>query len=190
MALATARGQHMDVDNVGDEQDYWNVVSAKSTPFYGSAVEVGGIIGGAKSSVCQRLFDMGILMGEIVQLHDDLFDAFAKPAKPDWERPQNNLLMLYVMTADHPDREEFQRLSTEVFDPQKLNRGQEILIRSGAVSFCAYQLLQRYQKLNQMTEELEIAKPDELKELFDVQFQPAMMLLQKVGAEIPPTLFR
>jgi len=53
------------------------------------------------------LTKVGALVGETQQLHDDLDDALAVPAQPDWRRPRNNLLTLYALTVDHPERERF-----------------------------------------------------------------------------------
>ncbi len=40
LALKTAYGQWLDVQNLSGEDDYWKVVEAKSTPFYGVALQV------------------------------------------------------------------------------------------------------------------------------------------------------
>ncbi len=50
---------------------------------------------------------LGVRFGEIIQIMDDLDDAFQSPAKPDWQRQDNNLAILYAKTADHPAQAQF-----------------------------------------------------------------------------------
>jgi len=92
LALNTALGQHWDAQNLKGEENYWKVVRAKSTPFYGAALHIEALLGGASPEVADRLKDLGIIFGEIIQLHDDLLDAFQVPANPDWIQGRNNLL--------------------------------------------------------------------------------------------------
>ena len=84
LALATALGQHLDVQHLEGEANYWKVVRAKSTPFYGAALHVGALLGNATPEVAEGMRDLGVLLGEIIQIHDDLLDAFHTPANPDW----------------------------------------------------------------------------------------------------------
>ncbi len=106
MALATAQGQHLDIQNLTGEENYWRVVQAKSTPFYGACYQVGAILGNGNEDVIAGFYEFGKLTGEIIQLDDDLADAFQKPANADWREGRNNLLILYASAADHPDREQ------------------------------------------------------------------------------------
>ena len=43
LALNTALGQHWDAQNLKGEENYWKVVRAKSTPFYGAALHIGAL---------------------------------------------------------------------------------------------------------------------------------------------------
>lgn len=186
MGLATAYGQQLDVENRGDEADYWRVVRAKSTPFYGAAFEVGALLGGADPATTNALKEVGLLLGEIVQLHDDLFDVFAVPAKPDWNRPENNLLLLYALTADYPEKVQFQEMIRRVpLDEQSLQEVQRILIRSGAVSYCVYNLIQRHREAIAQVKTLQLVDQEAILNPMRDQTIPALALLKDVGAQLP-----
>ena len=186
MGLATAYGQQMDVENRGVEEDYWRVVRAKSTPFYGCALEIGAILGGADPATTKELKETGLLLGEIVQLHDDLFDVFAVPAKPDWNRPENNLLLLYAISAEYAKKNEFLSMIEQIRDDEaNLREIQSILIRSGAVSYCVYNLLERHREAIERVTSLDLVDPQALIQPIKDQTFPALKLLREVGAELP-----
>ena len=190
MMLDTALGQRMDVLNEGGETEYWQVAFAKSSPFCRSAFTVGAILGGGDERTIAALTKVGALVGETQQLHDDLDDALAIPAQPDWRRPRNNLLTLYAMTIDHPDRERFIELLSNVDDLDNLRQAQSILSRCGAVSYCAYHLVKRHQEAFDLVEGLELADMPALNEFMDNHFLPAMMLLERAGMKDPKRLLR
>ncbi|MCA9973729.1 MAG: polyprenyl synthetase family protein [Anaerolineales bacterium] len=150
MALDTARGQDFDVQNLPGEAGYWQIVEAKSTPFYGACYQLGAILSGADEALCARFYEFGALTGEIIQLNDDLADAFQTPANADWREGRNNLLLLYAQTAVHPERERFLHLLPRIDDPDALKAAQQILISSGAVSYCAYQLIERHREAHEL----------------------------------------
>jgi geranylgeranyl pyrophosphate synthase len=188
-ALVTAAGQELDVRNLTGEENYWRVVRAKSTPFYGLALQLGALAAGADAAVVQGLFDLGIVFGEIIQLYDDLVDAFETPANPDWGEGRNNLAILYAGTADHPQRDRFLRLRPAAADPQILEDAQRILIECGAVSFCAYQIVRRQRAGRERLERLALADPAPLREMLDRQAQPLAAWLAGLGVSLPSALF-
>ena len=188
-ALVTAAGQELDVRNLTGEENYWRVVRAKSTPFYGLALQLGALAAGADAAVVQGLFDLVIVFGEIIQLYDDLVDAFETPANPDWGEGRNNLAILYAGTADHPQRDRFLRLRPAAADPQILEDAQRILIECGAVSFCAYQIVRRQRAGRERLERLALADPAPLREMLDRQAQPLAAWLAGLGVSLPSALF-
>jgi geranylgeranyl pyrophosphate synthase len=176
----------MDVENRGEEADYWKVVRAKSTPFYGTALEIGALLGGADHATTKALKEVGLLLGEIVQLHDDLFDVFAVPAKPDWKRPENNLLLLYALTGEYSEKSEFQVLIGEMRgEKDQLEDLQRLLIRSGAVSYCIYNLIERHRSAIERAMSLDLIDPEAIIDPIRHQTIPALKLLTEVGAELP-----
>ena len=184
-ALTTAFGQNLDVQNLGGEENYWKIVQAKSTPCFSAAFYMGALLGQASLEVAGRLHDFGVLTGEVIQIWDDLSDALQSPASPDWIQGRNNLAILYALTADHPDRARFRALLPQIDDPQALQAAQHILIRCGAASYCAYQVVQRYQAARQLLDSTPLADPAPLFDLLAGQREPLVALLKNVGAEIP-----
>jgi geranylgeranyl pyrophosphate synthase len=189
-ALATCYGQDLDVQNLRGEANYWRVVSAKSTPFYGAALQVGAFLGGAAPAVAQGLYDLGVRIGEITQIFDDLMDAFQTPANPDWLEGRNNLALLYATTAQHPQRQRLLELMPESADPARLAEGQRILISSGAVSYCVYQLFQRYQAGRAALDTLSLADAAGMQELLQLQVEPVVHWLPTIGAATPEEVAR
>jgi geranylgeranyl diphosphate synthase, type I len=184
MALETARGQHLDVQNLSGEENYWRVVEAKSTPFYGACYQIGAILGGGDEELIERFYQLGKLTGEIIQLDDDLTDAFQKPANADWYEGRNNLLVLYASTADHPQRDAFLALLPQIGDAAALEDAQKILISSGAVSYCAYQLIMRYRAAKQMLEKINLVNPQPLASILDTFAESLVKFLKLSGLEV------
>ncbi len=188
MALTTALGQQWDAQNLAGEENYWKVVRAKSTPFYAAALHVGALLGGAEAGVAEGLRDFGALIGEVIQIQDDLLDAFQTPANPDWKQGRNNLLLLYALTAQHPARPRFLELLSRIDDPSALQEAQQVLIGCGAISYAVYQLIQRYHAARQRLDALPLADPTPMQALLDRQTQPLASLLKTIGVDVPEEL--
>lgn len=189
LALQTAKGQEMDVQDISGEEAYWRLVRAKSAPYYAEAFRMGAQLAGADASVAETLACVGTLFGEIIQIHDDLEDAFAVPAKPDWERQQNNLLILYGTTVDHPERDRFIQLCMEIEKGDNLQEAQQLLVQSGAVSYGIYQALHREQQAQRLLEEVAPPNPEPITELFLRYRAPFTQFLQEIGVDSPETYF-
>jgi len=183
-ALATAAGQQLDVKNFQGEEDYWKVVTAKSTPFYGAALRLGALIGGAGKEVSSGMYELGVIIGEIIQLEDDLADALERPANADWLQGRNNLLILFARTADHQNRQRFQELITQIDQPASLIEAQDILVSSGAVGYCAYQLVGRYRRARRLLAELGLFDSSPLDDIFDSYADTLIDMLRLSGQEI------
>lgn len=159
-ALRTALGQDLDAQNLEGEAAYWRVVAHKSTPFYAATLEMGALLGGAAPEVCAGLHTVGERLGEIIQLNDDVVDAFETPANPDWCQGRNNLLILYARTASHPEQAAFGRLQAEAAQtPAALAEAQQLLIRCGAVSYAVYQLVERAAQAHSLLSALPLKAP-------------------------------
>jgi geranylgeranyl pyrophosphate synthase len=204
-ALETARGQHLDFQSLAaegqeGEESYWEVVRTKSTPFYGTALHVGALLGDAEPQAAESLRDLGLLFGEVIQIQDDLLDAFQVPANPDWTQQRPNLAILYGRTADHPDRGLLRQLADELGhhathgaspcadDERRLRQAQRILIDCGAVSYCAYHLIARHREARRMLAGLPVPKPQPIARLVAQQTQPLIQILQSRGIDVPADL--
>jgi geranylgeranyl pyrophosphate synthase len=185
MALTMAYGQDLDSQNLSGEDNYWKVTRAKSSSYFGTAMHIGALLGNAPPEVAERLRDLGALTGEVIQLHDDLKDALEIPANPDWKQKRNNLLFLYALTADHPDRDRFKDLQSQVDDPGVLRDAQQILIRCGAVSYAVYHICRRYQAGRKILEGMPLADPAPLQTVLVQYIRPVVELLNNLGIEVP-----
>ena len=188
MALTTALGQNFDVQNLSGEENYWHVIGTKSTPYYAAALHVGAVLAKSEPSVAKRLHQFGVLTGEIIQVHDDITDALEQPANPDWNRGHNNLLILYALTANHPDRDKFRTLLPQIDDTNALRAAQQILIHCGALSYAVYHIAQRCKTARQLVASTPFTDPTPLHHLLAWYATPLVVLLKNVGAEIPPEL--
>jgi geranylgeranyl pyrophosphate synthase len=83
MILKTAFGQYMDVQVPDDEAAYWQIVQTKSSPYFGSAIQIGALYAGAAMDVANQLRRFGDLYGEMIQIHDDMHDSMERPTNPD-----------------------------------------------------------------------------------------------------------
>ncbi len=180
--LDTARGQHHDGGPSTSEADYWRIVEAKTPPLLSAALAIGGVLGGASRRITERLFDIGFPLGKIVQINDDLSDVMSAEAQPDWLRPSHNLALLYATTADHGDRGRIAELSGRVEDPEALAEAQAILVRCGAVSYCAYHLIELHRAARAILATASLPDLRPLEALLDRQLEPLDQLLQAAGA--------
>jgi geranylgeranyl pyrophosphate synthase len=188
MGLTMAYGQDLDARNLSGEENYWKVTHAKSSSYFGTAMFAGAIMGNASPEIAKQLYTLGAMTGDVIQIHDDLKDALETPANPDWKQGRNNLLFLYAQTADHPDRERFLALRSQVDDPTALREAQQILMRCGAVSYGLYHICQRYTASLKMLEDTQLADPLPLKEVILKYIIPLVEMLKELGVAIPPEL--
>ncbi len=145
MAVSTAYGQHLDCEPRLAESHYWHVVRSKSGPFFGTALFLGALYGGASHDQARVLERFGRLYGEIVQIQDDLHDAMETPANPDWIMGRAPLPILFALVVDHPARDRFIELRANIQEGDNLSAAQEILVRCGAISYGVDQILKRHQ---------------------------------------------
>lgn len=181
MALATAHGQSLDARELRDEEEYWQVVGTKTPPLFAAAFSIGSLLGGAPPEVVEQLGRLGRILGLCVQVSDDLLDALQSPAAADWSRRPNNLPILYAMTADHPEREAFLKLSAHAADPEALAAAQAILVRSGALSYCAFKMLELIHEARSLLEGLPLASTEAIARLFDAHTAPIHRLFAAAG---------
>jgi len=190
MLLTTALGQHMDAQNPQDEETYWELVRTKSSPFFGAALRVGALFGGADPEISAQIEKFGRLYGEMIQIHDDLNDTMDTPANPDWVQGRSPLPILFAQVVDHPDRKRFLELHQNIAESDALAEAQTILIRCGAVSYCIDQLLRRVQAAQEILASTLLARPKKLAGLLTDVVDPVKNLFTEIGVEQPETLLQ
>lgn len=177
MYLTTAYGQSLDVQAPSSEAGYWEVTKTKSSPFFGTALQLGALAGDASIEIAEKLKELGCLYGEMIQIHDDMHDSMETPANPDWIQGRSPLPILFTSLVQHPDRERFIRLKAQVSSADALQEAQEILIRCGAISYCADELMQRHQKAIEFLNDIPLVKHEPISTLFDEMIAPVDKLL-------------
>ncbi|MFW6068866.1 MAG: polyprenyl synthetase family protein [Chloroflexota bacterium] len=178
--LVTAYGQYLDVQHIVDETAYWRVTRLKSAPFFGAALHTGALAAAAPSSTARSLRQFGRLYGEIVQIHDDLKDVFARPASPDWRANSAALPILFAETVNHPQRQRFATLKRRVAEQDALLEAQSILIRCGAVSYCVDQALRRHGLMRQLLSTIPLEVPAPLEDLLEALIAPIEALIDGI----------
>jgi geranylgeranyl pyrophosphate synthase len=181
MILKTTLGQYWDTKAPEDEQAYWRLVKTKSSPFFGSALQSGALLGGASFEVAATLAELGCLYGEMIQIHDDMNDVMEVPANPDWAEKRSPLPILFARLVDHSDRLRFLEICEDISTSEILAEAQAILIRSGAISYCIDQLIYRYQAARNILDSVPLTQRDNLDHLFEEVIAPVHHLFESLG---------
>lgn len=188
MSIGTAYGQDLDTRKFRDEEEYWQTVKAKTPPLFGAAFRMGALLGGAPGPLADGLEVLGGLLGCFIQVSDDLSDSLKTPASADWLRPSNSLPILYAMTAEHPARERFLELSTRLDDPEALAEAQKILLKSGAVSYCVFKMMEVSQEARTVLSRLPLRNPEPIEQILTAHLRPLHKMLESAGVEEPEAL--
>lgn len=188
MSIGTAYGQDLDARELRTEEEYWQTVKAKTPPLFGAAFRIGALLGGAPEPVVDGLEVLGGILGCFIQVSDDLSDALQTPASADWLHRFNNLPILYAMTAEHPARGRFLELSARPDDPEALAEAQKILLKSGAVSYCAFKMMEFSQEARIVLDRLPLRDSEPVERILTAHLRPLYKLLESVGVEEPAAL--
>lgn len=186
--LKTAYGQHLDVQETVSEEQYWAAVEAKSTPYYGSGFFLGAVVGGANNQLAARLRQFGQYIGKMIQVSDDLADVYQVPACPDWRRGSGNLAILYARLADYPARHRFETLLPKISERPALEEAQQILLSSGAASYCIYQLLHLAKEARAVLDNCTLAEPTLLQHFLAERVSHLITLLEENDMSLPEDL--
>ena len=181
-SIRTSQGQDLDALGAKDEDDYWRIVEAKTPPLFASAFQIGALLGGADDGLIGQMGEFGHAFAMHVQITDDLSDALEIPARDDWKRPLNNLAIHYAMTVQHEERQAFLDLIPRVQELDALTEAQEILFRSGAVSFCTWNMLERYRTLGRLFHAMNLQDQKPLRDLLHEAALAPQSMLEAGGA--------
>lgn len=188
MALGTAYGQGLDIRAAQSEEEYWQIVEAKTPPLFGAAFEIGALLGGAPAGTIERMEQVGRALGRFIQVSDDLSDALQTPAQVDWNKPSNNLAILYALTARHPARERFREIVQRSGDPEALAEAHQILLKSGAISYCTFKMLELSQRAQEILDRTPLHRPEPVARVLRLNVKPVHRLLETIGVEEPELL--
>ena len=182
MLYTTALGQSLDLQNPSTEEGYWQLVKTKSAPFFGAALYLGGIFGGIDLREAQLLERLGGLYGEIIQIHDDLGDALATTANPDWLLGRASLPILFAQNVRHPQQARFTELRQAIPQAETLAEAQAILLQCGAISYGAQQILHKHQTACELLATMTLQSAGVLRSLLDELVRPIEVMFEQLSA--------
>lgn len=185
MNLKIAHVQELATQNKVNEDLYWKIVHGKSGNICGSSMKMGAILGEASSQELEILYSIGKHMGEIGQISNDLRGAFQKQVNPDWNMPGSSLPILLALTAEHEYLDELKELmSQDLSQEGRLERAQDLLIKSGAVSRCCDHISQRLLLVHQKLDESRVPKKEHLYENIGEDLKHAIQWLRNLGIDL------
>jgi geranylgeranyl pyrophosphate synthase len=187
MFLVTAFGQYLDVQSSEpDEETYWKIASTKSSPYFGGAFSLGALVSGVSIEIVNHLRQLGNLYGEMIQIHDDIHDVMEVPANPDWSEGKIfSLPIIFATQVDYPKQKRFIELRRIAqSDVKSLKAAQQILLDCGALSYCANELLDRYETSKKLISNVKFQNPDVVLNLFEDLARPVKELLASVDLDL------
>jgi geranylgeranyl pyrophosphate synthase len=189
MLFQTAHGQALDVEYPKTEEAYWAILQKTSAPFYGVSFAVAALYGGAALHTVSTLEKLGEQFGIMIQIHDDLHDTMEAEINSDWLEGRLGLPLLYAELNEFPEKRRFMQLKAKVAEDQKaLEEAQNILIRSGAVSYCIHAITSLYEDAMKDVSEIKLAKPEKLNDVMNDVIEPVNELFERLGIEPPKAL--
>ena len=174
-------GQSLDVQNPETEEGYWQVAALKSGAFFEGVFQLGGLAGGAARGDLQVLGELGREYGLLLQIHDDLRDVLETPANSDWVNGRFSLPILFAHLVEHPERERFETIRTQVQDPELLAEAQAILLRCGAISYGLYQIEEHYQVVPPLLSQLTAREVTPIDDLFRELVEPVQSMVESLN---------
>ena len=111
MATHVCEGQQLDMDFEGSPvvgiNDYLHMIQLKTSVLLGAALKIGALLGNARNTDAQHLYDFGVNVGIAFQLQDDLLDVYGDPEQFGKQRggdilanKKTYLLLKALETAD------------------------------------------------------------------------------------------
>jgi hypothetical protein len=93
--------------------------------------------------------------------------------------------MLYALTAQHPARERFRELVARSEDPEALSEAHQILLHSGAISYCTFKMIEFSQEAQTILDGTLLHDAGPVLKVLRLNVKPLYSLLETVGVEEP-----
>ena len=119
-AIEVCEGQAMDMDfekrsNVSIDE-YLLMIKLKTAVLVACALKIGALIGGAKDSDANQLYEFGINLGVAFQIHDDILDVYPSHSsfgkKVGGDIIEEKKTLLYISLLNSASKSEIDQLNT------------------------------------------------------------------------------
>lgn len=179
MMLRTSIGQQNEFNHTSlvSEQKYWQHIRQKSPPLFSSGLYTGALAGGATKETADSIAALGLTLGQMIQIGDDLNDVFEDTVNPDWLKPNTNLALIYASLADYEEKGRLIYLIESISKSGHLQEAQQLLIKCGAYSYCLYHLFDLHKRSTQLINSLDIPFPEKLYSLVELLIRPAFEII-------------
>lgn len=183
-----ARLMEDEQENTDPEGNYWKVLHGKSSQQIGRGLKMGAIMAGAPE-LEEAMFQVGVAIGDMAQISDDITDAIYKILTPDWETPGKNILIIFGLHENNPRRDEFAKhFATATTDPEAHRAARQILIETGAVGFGFYHYFDRHRKATKLLDGIVGYDTTMPRQLLAANALPLASRLEELGIELPAEL--
>jgi geranylgeranyl diphosphate synthase, type I len=160
-SVAMARGQDMDVTGKARSFDeYWDLMRGKTGAGFALACEIGAIAAEAETAVARAFGDLGMHLGVLVQILDDLEGCFRPTGVCDLRQGKITLPVVYALTVAHARRGELVDLVESGELGQHAVRALEILESAGARQYAVWAALEERKRAVGMLERLPLPGDD------------------------------
>ncbi|BCX47328.1 octaprenyl-diphosphate synthase [Haloferula helveola] len=174
-----------DLPNPDPEANYWKVIHGKSSQQVGRNLKLGAIMAG-RPEWEQPMYELGVAVGDMSQIYDDITDAIYKIISPDWESTCKNLLIIFCLHENNPRREEFiKHFKSATTDPEAHTACRQIMIESGAVGYAVYHYFTRYKNARKLIESFEGVDQSYMLNLLNNNIRPISHVLTELGVPLP-----
>jgi octaprenyl-diphosphate synthase len=126
-------GELLQLNRIGDpdmtEEDYIEIISAKTGALISAACRIGAVLGGMPEAMESRLGDFGMKTGIVFQMADDILDYMAEEGElgkklcKDLEEGKITLPLLYLLkTAGKEEAAEIKKMIRDSFPAEGVDR--------------------------------------------------------------------
>ena len=154
MARQLCEGQQLDMEFEGrmsvSAAEYMQMIEGKTSVLIGCALQLGGIIGGAKDDSLEHLYAFGLELGLAFQIMDDWLDCFGDSALTGKQTGGDILAgkhtLLHILAKENPAFESALLHAQTLSSPtEKVAAVMHIYTESGAAQACKNEADRLYQ---------------------------------------------
>lgn len=180
------RSKDRDVTDEDMEARYWDALRGKCGQQLSRMLNFGTIMA-QRDDVREQFLELGLLIGEMAQLFDDMADA--SEISPDWESPRKNLMILFCHHPRNPKRDEFiEQFAKARTDTDAFLQCRNIMIETGAIGYGIYHFMDRYRKAREIINQMSDLNADPFDRVLARMAGKIINSLKELGIPLPEDL--